>query len=63
MSRHDVTLTLQAGPNPVWVAEQHGHGLAVVMRDYAEWIAGGDIGRNLDAVNVMFGSDSAPEPH
>lgn len=46
-----VTMALQAGANPVWVAAQHGHSLQVMMRDYAKWIPQADRGRNLAAVN------------
>jgi predicted HD phosphohydrolase len=58
-----VTLALQAGADPAWVAAQLGHSLAVMMRDYANWIPGGDMRRNLAAVNTAISSDSALNPH
>ncbi|UYO94689.1 tyrosine-type recombinase/integrase [Pollutimonas sp. M17] len=56
-----VTLSLQAGADPVWVAKQHGHSLMVMMRDYAKWIPGADKGRNLDAINRAISANSAVE--
>ncbi len=49
-----MTLALQAGADPVWVAKQHGHSLTVMMRDYAKWIPGADRGRNLAVLNLIF---------
>jgi len=46
-----VTLALMAGANPVWVANQHGHSLVVMMKDYAKWIPNADRGVNIAAVN------------
>lgn len=46
-----VTMALQAGADPTWVAAQHGHSVAVMMRDYARWIPGGDLGRNRKIVD------------
>lgn len=46
-----VTMALQAGANPVWVAAQHGHSVPVMMRDYAKWIPAADRGRNRAVVN------------
>lgn len=61
-----VTMALQAGADPVWVAAQHGHSLTVMMRDYAKWIPKADRGRNLAAVNVALAApvelDSAVGP-
>ncbi|WP_454004941.1 Arm DNA-binding domain-containing protein [Alcaligenes sp. Marseille-Q7550] len=54
-----VTLALLSGADPVWVAKQHGHSLTVMMRDYAKWIAGADRGRNLAAMNRMYGQEKA----
>jgi integrase len=51
-----VTMALQAGCDPVWVAAQHGHSLQVMMRDYARWIPKADRGRNLAAVNRSLGT-------
>lgn len=57
-----VTLALQAGASPVWVAAQHGHSVQVMLRDYHRWIPQADRGRNLAAVNAALGADSAVEP-
>lgn len=56
-----VTLALQAGANPVWVAAQHGHSLQVMMKDYARWIPSADRGRNLAAVNSALDSAVIPQ--
>lgn len=53
-----VTLALMAGANPVWVANQHGHSVQVMMRDYAKWIPNADRGSNLAAVNQALGVGS-----
>lgn len=53
-----VTMALQAGANPVWVAAQHGHSVQVMMRDYAKWIPQADRGRNLAAVNQALASSA-----
>lgn len=55
-----VTLALMAGANPVWVANQHGHSVTVMMKDYAKWIPNADKGSNLAAVNRALGAP--PEP-
>lgn len=49
-----VSMALMAGANPVWVANQHGHSVAVMMRDYAKWIPSADRGANLEAVNRLM---------
>ncbi|WKB52285.1 Arm DNA-binding domain-containing protein [Eleftheria terrae] len=54
-----VTLALQAGADPVWVARQHGHSIQVMMRDYAGFIPRADRGRNLAAVNRAL-AEQAP---
>ena len=46
-----VTMNLQAGANPVWVSNQHGHSLQVMMTRYAKWIPNADRGVNLSAMN------------
>jgi integrase len=50
-----VTLALQAGADPQYVAAQHGHSLAVMMRDYAKWLPGGDQGRNRRRIDAALG--------
>jgi len=56
-----VTLALQAGADPYWVASQHGHNVTTMLKDYARWIPKADCGRNLAAVNQALGAgpDSA----
>jgi len=49
-----VTLALMSGADPLWVANQHGHSLTVMMKDYAKWIPKADRGRNLEAVNAQI---------
>lgn len=58
-----VTMALMAGANPVWVANQHGHSVQVMMKDYAKWIPKADRGENLAAVDRALGfrSKSAVE--
>lgn len=56
-----VTMALQAGCDPVWVAAQHGHSLTVMMRDYAKWIPKADRGRNLAAMNTALAVDEGPQ--
>ncbi|WP_082607827.1 tyrosine-type recombinase/integrase [Acidovorax sp. Root219] len=53
-----VTLALMAGANPVWVANQHGYSVQVMMRGYAKWIPSADKGSNLAAVNQAIGHTS-----
>lgn len=55
-----VTMALQAGANPVWVAAQHGHSVPVMMRDYAKWIPSADRGRNRAVVNQAL-SEPIPQ--
>jgi integrase len=54
-----VTMALQAGASPVWVANQHGHSVTVMLKDYAKWIPQADRGRNLAAVNQAL-QDQTP---
>jgi len=49
-----VTLALQAGASPVWVAAQHGHSVQVMLTSYAKWIPSADRGRNRSAVNAAL---------
>ncbi len=40
-ARHtSVTWNLMIGKNPLWVAEQHGHSVAVMLKTYAKWLKG-----------------------
>lgn len=54
-----VTLALQAGAAPAWVAAQHGHSLQVMLKSYAKWMPQADQGRNLAAVNAALGATVA----
>lgn len=40
-----ITMNIMEGANAVWVAEQAGHSVAQLWRDYAEWINAADRGR------------------
>jgi len=51
-----VTMALQAGADPYYVAAQHGHSLQTMMKDYAAFIPKGDRGRNLAAINAALGN-------
>jgi len=51
-----VTLSLQAGADPYYVASQHGHSLQTMLKDYARWIPQGDKGRNRAAINAALGT-------
>lgn len=55
-----VTMALQAGCDPYWVATQHGHSLQTMMKDYADWIPGGDKGRNLKQFNKVVSAPQEP---
>lgn len=46
-----VTMALQAGADPWYVAQQHGHSLQVMQKDYAKWMPNADRGRNRDKIN------------
>ena len=50
-----VTMALQAGADPYYVAAQHGHSLQTMMKDYAAFIPKGDRGTNLAAINAAQG--------
>jgi integrase len=40
-ARHtSVTWNLMIGKNPLWVAEMHGHSVAVMLKTYAKWLKG-----------------------
>lgn len=50
-----VTLALMAGADPWYVAQQHGHSLQVMQKDYAKWMPNADRGRNRDRINTAIG--------
>jgi integrase len=57
-----VTMALMApGVNPVWVANQHGHSVQVMLKSYAKWIQNADRGSNLAAVNRSISGGDAAE--
>lgn len=49
-----VTMSLMAGCDPTWVADQHGHNVMTMLRNYAKWIPNGDGNRNLNRVNAAM---------
>lgn len=50
-----VTFSLMAGADPYYVAQQHGHSLTTMLKDYAKWIPNADRGRNRAAINQSLG--------
>ena len=49
-ARHSsVSWNLMVGKNPLWVAKQHGHSIATMLRVYASWTEGA-IEADLDAI-------------
>jgi len=40
MRHTSVTWSLMIGKNLLWVAEQHGHSAAVMLKTYAKWLKG-----------------------
>jgi integrase len=56
-----VTLALMAGANPVWVAQQHGHSVIMMMKSYAKWLPSADRGANRAAVNRSISAGEAGE--
>ena len=50
-----VTLALMSGASPLWVANQHGHSLTVMLKSYAKWIPHGDNNKNIETVNESIG--------
>lgn len=56
-----VTLALQAGADPYWVAQQHGHSVTTMLKDYAKYIPDADKGRNRRLVNVSVGVSVASQ--
>lgn len=40
MRHTSVTWNLLVGRNPLWVADQHGHGMGVSLKVYAKWLRG-----------------------
>ncbi len=53
-----VTLALMLEANPMWVAQQHGHSMQVMLDSYAKWIPSGDGGSNVARINNGLGGKS-----
>lgn len=59
-TRHTyATVMLMAGARPLWVAEQMGHSLEVLLDRYAKWIPGGRDAAEMDRVE-QFISEAGP---
>lgn len=54
----NISRLLGLGADPWWVAQQHGHDLATMLKHYAKWLPNADQGRNLDRVNRLLSSGS-----
>ena len=52
-----VTMALQSGAAVMYVAQQHGHSVQVMLASYAKWLPNADAGRNRDAVNRAIAAD------
>jgi hypothetical protein len=48
-----------AGKNPLWVAEQHGHSIATMLRAYAAW-AEGTAEVDVEAIKRSMNASEAP---
>jgi hypothetical protein len=48
-----------AGKNPLWVAKQHGHSIATMLRAYAAW-AEGTVEVDVEAINRSMNATEAP---
>ncbi len=59
-----VTLALSAGADPYYVANQHGHSLQTMLKNYAGYIPNADRGRNRLTINAAIAvADSAVDTH
>jgi integrase len=50
-------MALQSGAAVMYVAQQHGHSVQVMLASYAKWLPNADAGRNRDAVNRAIAAD------
>jgi hypothetical protein len=48
-----------AGKNPLWVAKQHGHSIATMLRAYAAW-AEGTAEVDMEAIKRTMSASEAP---
>jgi hypothetical protein len=48
-----------AGKNPLWVAKQHGHSIATMLRAYAAW-AEGTAEVDVEAIKRSMNASEAP---
>jgi hypothetical protein len=53
------TRNLMAGKNPLWVAKQHGHSIATMLRAYAAW-AEGTTEVDVEAIKRSMNAREAP---
>jgi hypothetical protein len=54
-----VSWNLMVGKNPLWVAKQHGHSIATMLRAYAAW-AEGTMEVDIEAIKRSMNSSAAP---
>ena len=54
MRHTSVSWNLMIGKNLLWVAEQHGHSAAVMLKTYAKWLKGATE-KDLDAIRGAMG--------
>ncbi len=58
-ARHtSVSWNLMLGTNPLWVAKQHGHSIATMLRFYAAW-AEGAVESDVEAIRRAMGVERA----
>jgi hypothetical protein len=61
-ARHSsVSWNLMIGRNPLWVAKQHGHSIATMLRVYAAW-ADGAIESDIEAIKRSMDQATAAVP-
>jgi hypothetical protein len=57
--QNSVSWSLMAGKNPLWVAKQHGHSIATMLRAYAAW-AEGTAEVDVEAIKRSMNASEAP---
>ena len=61
-ARHSsVSWNLMIGKNPLWVAKQHGHSIATMLRVYAAW-ADGAVESDIEAIKRSMDQATAAVP-